>query len=187
MALVSDTSKSRVARVQAAAASVVEDGGFSDPHRAMGSCGEATRILQCRLEPLWSYRFETRVERLPADCPWKEEGDGPEVSFAWHMMLAVPGVGIADTTGSQFLCDVPRVLTVVPEWWDGLVGIRPSEKAPEPSALHPCLERDPEVEVSKGLAVLLWGGSAGKDVHTEGGKGWQGSVEVTGPRVGGNV
>lgn len=155
MAVIGEVSESRVERVRAAAASVVEEGGYSNPDRAMGSCGEATRILQCRLEPLWSYRFETRVERLPKECPWKREGAGPKMSFAWHMMLAVPGVGIADTTGAQFLCDAPRVLTEVPDWWEGLVGIRSSEDAPEPSALHPCLERDTDVEVSRGLGLLL--------------------------------
>lgn len=155
MAVVKRVSPSRLQEVWAAAVSVVQDGGFSDPHRAMGQCGVATRVLQSRLEPIPTYRFETRVERLPSGCPWREDSDGPTVTFAWHMMLAVPKAGIIDATGAQFLQSTPRILTKVPVWWEGLVGIEPSENAPNPSTVDQSFETETAVEVSRGLALLM--------------------------------
>jgi hypothetical protein len=155
MTLVKEISRSRLQKVWRTAVSVVQERGFSDPHRAMGDCGVATRVLQSRLEPLPSYRFETRVECLPDGCPWREESDGPAVTFAWHMMLAVPMVGIVDASGAQFLRSTPRVLREVPVWWDGLVGIEPSDQAPCPSTLDSSFVTEAPVEVSRGLALLL--------------------------------
>jgi len=105
-------------RVNTALAVVVSRSGYRHGRRAYGQCAKASRELQSRLDGVPCYRVEVKVTDIPAGCPWSDDAQQPgHPEHVWHYVLAVPGAGIADATGTQFGRPAARLLEDVPPWW----------------------------------------------------------------------
>lgn len=151
-------------RVETALAIVVNAHGYRCGRQAYGQCAEATRELQRHLAGVPSYRVEVKVTEVPDHCPWSEDAQRPDhPRYVWHYVLAVPGVGIADATGSQFGRQAPRLLETIPPWWSLVRTVKSSPAAKPRSEISIRFDSGDPVGATWAFDKLLKeGGEGGK-------------------------
>lgn len=135
---------------------VVSRSGYRRARRAYGQCAKATREVQQELAGVPSYRVEVKVTDIPDGCPWSEDAPEPgHPEYVWHYVLAVPGVGIADATGSQLGRRAPRLLGDVPPCWTLIRTVKGSPAAPSRSEISVRFDSGDPVDAEWGFKKLL--------------------------------
>lgn len=145
--------------VETVLAVVVSTHGYRCGRQAYGQCAKAAREVQRRLAGVPSYRVEVKVTDVPDRCPWSDDVQRPDhPRFVWHYVLAVPGVGIADPTGSQFGRPAPRLLEDVPPWWTLVRTVKSSPAATPRSDISIRFDSGDPVGAQWAFEKLLEGG-----------------------------